>query len=947
MALVATGILLATSLNGNGQNNSWINPGSSNWEDSASWSLGVPPGTNQSIFITNAGWKAVAIGANTANNFSQTLTVGSVTVSSPTNSFNSLLLNFVGVNSPLVANSVTLNTNSVITLHSSALQVRSNMSIGGIFNQNDFSGVAANTLDIGVIGPATYTMSNGTLTVTNRELLGGFGYPATFDQEGGYHYATPLVITNAGGEYDLHGGQLGGDVQIKHGILIQWGGDLAPYNFSDQGSYSLMGGTLEAANGLTIDGDGSAGQWGGVNTSSSLVLGSFDDVHPSSGIYTMVDGVMNLNNATIKYLGNLDQQGGAINITGALNMPTVLAGPAPGHFVWGNFSLEGGTFSAGSINLSGTIGQSGGTNQVLGDLAIQDGPANYILSGGLLSTANTLKTSGAFHQSGGVHLVQNLLQVNSPFAYIMTAGQLVAPNIKIQNSSIIHSGGDINNSAVLIMDFGRWIESAPNVQLGRLRVVGTFPSTLVFGTNPAAIHFLASSGQVWSNTANLTIEGWAGSLTGGGQSQVIFGNNASGLSASQVAHIQFTYSQGNLGAKILASGEVVPVISGLPFYPTDLTATALASNRIELTWTDNALNEYGYAVERSTDGTNYVQICATEANVTNYSDTEVAPATTYYYRARALNTGGNSAYSNIASATTKLGVYPLAGMIAWWRAESNALDSIGAHDAPTPFGSSYQTGKVGMAFDVPGLGNRLKVPDSPDFVLTNAFTVEGWMYARQASNGIVAMRGDARPGFDSWTLGMTNIQGDLSFIIDSDATGEPVEIDAPVQTNEWQHFAATFDATNGMRLYINGVLAAQTNTTVRPVGILDTNYGPGIGLGNSAVNSNFNTFVGALDEMALYSRALTATEIQNIYNAGTTGKTALTPVITSLAHQTNGAFQFNFQGPSGRSYEFDVSTDLVHWTPWTTQYNNSGAITIMDDTATNHPMRFYRTVPVP
>jgi hypothetical protein len=941
------GILLASNLNGNSQTNSWINPGSGNWEDSPSWSLGIPPGTNQSIFLTNAGWKAVAIGPNTANNFPQTLNIDSITISSPTNSFNSLLLNFVGVGSPLVANSVTLNTNSVITLHSSALLVNSNMSIGGTFNQNDFSGVTASTLQIGVIGPATYTMSNGTLTVTNLELLGGAGYPSVFDQEGGFHYATPLVITNAGGEYDLHGGQLGGDVQIKHGILIQFGGDLAPANFSDQGSYTLMDGTLEAPNGLTINDEGFAGQWGGTNTSGSLVIGSGSERDTDIGTYTMINGVMNLASATINSSGNLDQQGGTINISGALNMPTFLLGP-PGHFVSGYFSMEGGTFSAGSINLSGQITQRGGTNLVAGNLTEVDPPADYTLSGGLLSTLNTLKNEGAFHQSGGVHSVQNLLQVSNTLGYNMSGGQLIAPNITVANSAFVHSGGDINNSAVLIMNFGRWVEQAPNVQLGRLRVVGNaFPSTLAFATNPCIVHFLASSGQVWSNTVNLNIEGWAGSLTGGGQSQVIFGNNASGLSASQVAHIQFTFSQGNLPAKILSSGEVVPIISGLPFDPTDLNATAVASNRIDLTWTDNALNEYGYGVERSLDGTNFVQICATAENATSYSDTEVSPATTYYYRVRALNTGGNSDYSNIASATTKLGVYPIAGMIAWWRGESNALDSIGAHDAPTPFGSSYQTGKVGMAFDIPGLGNRLRVPDSPDFVLTNAFTVEGWMYARQASNGIVAMRGATRPAWDSWTLGMTNIQGDLSFIITSDATGFPVEIDAPVHTNEWQHFAATYDATNGMKLYINGALAAQTNTTVHPVGILNTNYSPILSLGNAASISNFVSFVGALDEITLYSRALTGTEIQNIYNAGSAGKMALIPALLSLGQQTNGAMRFNFQGPSGRTYEFDVSTDLVHWTPWATQFNNTGSITIMDDTATNHPMRFYRTVPLP
>ena len=506
-------------------------------------------------------------------------------------------------------------------------------------------------MQIGDLGPAQYTMSNGTLTVTNVEYLGSSNnFPVNFDQEGGFHFAGQLWLTN-GAIYDLNGGQLGGDIRIKHGILIQNDGDLTLNDFPIQGSYTLMDGTLEAPGTMSLTDNAFVGQWGGTNTAGALVMGTTSQEIPTGGIYTLVDGTMNLNSATINYLGDLDQQGGTINV-GTLNIPDFLFGPEV-HSVFGNYSLESGQLSAGTINLSGHLVQTGGTNTVAGNLNLQDGPADYIMYGGLLNTSNTVKTIGAFHQTNGIHSVQNLLQIDNPLAYDLVGGQLIAPFIQIDNSTLAHFGGSVSNSAVLIMNFGLWIEHSPSVQLGRLRVVGSgFPSTLSIATNPCTVHFIGSSGQVWSNNVTFQIGGWSGSLTGGGQSQVYFGNNASGLSASQLAHIQFTFSQGNLPAKILPNGEIVPLITGLPFYPTDLTATAFGSNRVELGWTDNALNEYGYDIERSLDGTNFAQICATEANVTNYSDIEVAPATTYYYRVRALNTNGNSDFSNIASATT-------------------------------------------------------------------------------------------------------------------------------------------------------------------------------------------------------------------------------------------------------------------------------------------------------
>jgi subtilisin family serine protease len=90
-----------------------------------------------------------------------------------------------------------------------------------------------------------------------------------------------------------------------------------------------------------------------------------------------------------------------------------------------------------------------------------------------------------------------------------------------------------------------------------------------------------------------------------------------------------------------------------PAAPSSLTATATSSSAINLTWTDNANNEDGYTVERSTDNATFTQIASIAANSTNYSDTGLTASTTYYYRVRAFNSAGNSAYSNTASATTQ------------------------------------------------------------------------------------------------------------------------------------------------------------------------------------------------------------------------------------------------------------------------------------------------------
>ncbi|HEY9502441.1 MAG TPA: fibronectin type III domain-containing protein, partial [Pyrinomonadaceae bacterium] len=57
-------------------------------------------------------------------------------------------------------------------------------------------------------------------------------------------------------------------------------------------------------------------------------------------------------------------------------------------------------------------------------------------------------------------------------------------------------------------------------------------------------------------------------------------------------------------------------------------------------------NEDGFQIERSTDGSTFTQIATVGANVTTYSNTGITCTVFYYYRVRAYNAVGNSAYSN-------------------------------------------------------------------------------------------------------------------------------------------------------------------------------------------------------------------------------------------------------------------------------------------------------------
>ena len=89
-----------------------------------------------------------------------------------------------------------------------------------------------------------------------------------------------------------------------------------------------------------------------------------------------------------------------------------------------------------------------------------------------------------------------------------------------------------------------------------------------------------------------------------------------------------------------------------PVAPTNLIATAVATNRIVLSWTDNATDEQGFKMERSTNGVDFTQFGTVGAGETNATNSGLLPNRTYHFRVRAHNVAGDSAYSEIAQATT-------------------------------------------------------------------------------------------------------------------------------------------------------------------------------------------------------------------------------------------------------------------------------------------------------
>lgn len=133
--------------------------------------------------------------------------------------------------------------------------------------------------------------------------------------------------------------------------------------------------------------------------------------------------------------------------------------------------------------------------------------------------------------------------------------------------------------------------------------------------------------------------------------------SSTGLTPNTKYYFRIRANSSLYGNSTYSNVDSATTLPTIPTAPSGLTATAVSSSQINLAWTDNSANEDSFRIERklSSDIT-YTQIASVSANTTTYSSTGLASSTLYIYRVRASNAGGNSSYSNTASATT----FPLA-----------------------------------------------------------------------------------------------------------------------------------------------------------------------------------------------------------------------------------------------------------------------------------------------
>ncbi|MFA5795455.1 MAG: DUF2341 domain-containing protein [Candidatus Brocadiia bacterium] len=362
----------------------------------------------------------------------------------------------------------------------------------------------------------------------------------------------------------------------------------------------------------------------------------------------------------------------------------------------------------------------------------------------------------------------------------------------------------------------------------------------------------------------------------------------------------------------------------VPSNPVGLITSTVSATSIGLQWIDNSVNEVGFQIERSLDGNNWTVTYTLTANASSYIDSSVNAFSQYYYRVRAYNGIGPGGYSNIISVAISL-ANPGNGSWQYNRAiginNSLATTLLDYQVAITPFiNASFinNTGLIGSwhfseysttsTNDMSGNNNHLNIvgADSVDsrfgkalgldgtvnkygyvthtavFAATNP-SIEAWIKLNRndldqtiVSDCIEGAWGDGR-GYNFIAHG----NGKLCFTVgNGSGSWKYVFGNTVLQPNTWYYVVGLYDGTN-LKVYLNGIEDGSNN-----VGAMTINYtangsaGPNpstlyIGAQHNNTNSGATTavdlaglFDGVIDEVRIYNRVLTASEISLRYNSG-------------------------------------------------------------------------------
>jgi len=215
-----------------------------------------------------------------------------------------------------------------------------------------------------------------------------------------------------------------------------------------------------------------------------------------------------------------------------------------------------------------------------------------------------------------------------------------------------------------------------------------------------------------------------------------------------------------------------------------------------------------------------------------------------------------------------------AGLVALWHLNegggSTVSDSSGNGNTGTLInGTTWVDGKFGKALSFDGVNDYVEVANSASLDLTgNEITMEAWVYGSFPTNYkryvVINKYKRSVGGYGLIIYRHSSPSGNARAYLNTDTGRSEGFCIGVVSQNNWTHIAFTWNSPNGS-LYINGVKKSDCELNGSIASYSDRALWIGKRGGASSADVYFN---GIIDEVAIYNRALSASEIKNHYDKG-------------------------------------------------------------------------------
>ena len=185
---------------------------------------------------------------------------------------------------------------------------------------------------------------------------------------------------------------------------------------------------------------------------------------------------------------------------------------------------------------------------------------------------------------------------------------------------------------------------------------------------------------------------------------------------------------------------------------------------------------------------------------------------------------------------------------------------------PTPPSSGYHYEPF---LDVNDPNDVVTIPNAQELKLKK-FSIAAWFKTSTnfADDGLIVDKGGLgtdtsgnNMNYGLWMTSSEKLRGGFETSSGSDRYATSTNT---YNNGQWHHAIVTYDGTSIVRLYIDGVQVASTSTSSLP----EVNKHP-LRIGSDSRIVDDDLFIGNIDEVGIWDRALTTTEIANLKNSGT------------------------------------------------------------------------------